>query len=118
MDNNNGKKLEGPKLWLILWCAFHGFALLMSIAKIRFFYAPDHPIEEVPCNSDPEKHFWPFVDFTAGNFYPEEYPDGTTAYDAVFNGVFACYDWTEFAFYVGAGVLIYFLRHNIKNWFS
>lgn len=116
MDNNNEKKLEGPKLWLFLWCAFHGFALLMSYAKIRLFYAPNHPRYSAPSNA--EQHFWPFVEFTAGNFYPQVYPEGTTAYDAVFNGVFAYYDVTEFAFYVGIGVVIYFLRNNIKNLFS
>jgi hypothetical protein len=113
---NNDKKLEGPKLWLLIWSVFHGFALLMSFAQIRLFYAPNHPIYSAPENA--KQHFWPFVEFTAGTFYPEDYPEGTTAYDAVFNGLFAYYDVTEFAFYVGIGVVIYFLRNNIKNLFS
>ena len=119
MDNND-KKLEGPKLWLFLWCAFNGFALLMSYAKVRFFYTTDNYFynnygEELP---SPEQNFWPFVDFNAATFYPQDYPEGMSAYDAVFNGVFAFYDVTEFAFYVGIGVVIYFLRNNIKNLFS
>ena len=122
MDNNNGKKLEGPKLWLFLWCVFHGFALLMSTAKVRFFYTTTDNYYYKNYNSDelptPEQNFWPFVDFNAATFYPEDYPEGTTAYDAVFNGIFAYYDVTEFAFYVGIGVVIYFLRNNIKNLFS
>jgi hypothetical protein len=116
MNSNVDNKIKGPKLWLILWSAFHGFALLMSVAKIRLFYAPNHPICNPPSN--PQESFWPFVDYTSCEFYPQDYPEGTTGYEAVFDGLFAYYDWTEFAFYVGAGVLIYFLRHNIKNWFS
>jgi hypothetical protein len=114
---NNEKKLEGPKFWLVIWSAFHGFAFLMSYAKIRFFYAPNHPHYSYP-PSDPERDFWPFVRFTAGTFYPQDYPEGMSAYRAVFNGVFAYYDWTEFVFYFGLGVLIYLLRNNIKNLFS
>ena len=116
MNTNNDKKLEGSKLWLVLWIAFHGFALLMSFAKIRLFYAPNHPIYNAPTN--PEQHFWPFVEFTAGNFYPQDYDEGTTAFDAVFNGIFAYYDWTEFAFYSGIALVLYFLRHNLKNLFN
>lgn len=116
MNVENDKKLKGSKLWLLLWIAFNAFALLMSIAKIRLFYAPNHPYGSEP--EFPKQHFWPFVEFTSGTFYPQDYPEGTTAFDAVFNGVFAYYDWTEFAFYVGLGVLIYFLRHNIKNLLS
>jgi hypothetical protein len=117
MNIESNKKLESPKFWLIIWFAVHGFALLMSYAKIRFFNAPHHPHYSYP-PSNPEQYFWPFVDFTAGTFYPQDYPEGTTAYRAVFNGVFAYYDWTEFVFYVGLGAIIYLLRHNLKAFFK
>jgi hypothetical protein len=121
MSTNNDKKLEGPKLWLVLWTAFHGFALLMSTAKVRFFYTTDNYYynnyysEPFP---SPEQNFWPFVEFNAATFYPQDYPEGMTEYDAVFNGIFAFYDVTEFVFYVGLGTMVYILRNNIKNLFS
>ena len=109
MKNEN---LTGCKLYLVLWIAFHSFALLMSFAKVRIFSAPNHPLCSAP--SQVETHFWPFVKFEACTFYPQDYPEGTSYFEASFNGIFAYYDITEFAFYVGAALFIYLLKGKIK----
>ncbi len=87
--------------WIIVWCAFHLFALLMSYSKIEFFNDRGRP---------DTKSFWPFVDF-----YPQKDWSGTYGCYNVFTGkpcfygIFNNYDWTEFAFYVGGAIVIYLL---------
>lgn len=91
--------------FLIIWCSFHLFALLMSYSRIKFFNDGGIPEKD---------KFWPFVKFTDKQLYgswggPVERTD--------FNGLFVEYDWTEFAFYVGVVLVIYFLVRisNKKN---
>lgn len=87
--------------WLIIWCGFHLFALLMSYSKIKIFYddryfrAPD------------ESKFWPFVEI----FWPQfsNYGSYSVANGYIFRGIFFQYDWTEFAFYVGGAIVIFIL---------
>lgn len=100
--------------WLIAWCGFHLFALLMSYSQIEIFND----------NGEPESDaFWPIVKFQScsdkiewsgqssynGNMYGLKV--GETCY---FNGLFVDYDWTEFAFYVG-GAIVIFLLVRISN---
>lgn len=81
--------------WLIVWCSFHLFALLMSYSQIKIF-----------SDSRPETNeFWPFVEFTYTNFYTGE---------PGFSGIFYNYDWAEFALYVGGAIVIYLLT-RISN---
>lgn len=99
--------------WLIVWCAFNLFALLMSYSQIHIFNNDGTPDTE---------EFWPFVKYygsVTGNF---ENPNGRiidtrwgprreTEFKTVeyFKGIFVNYDWTEFFFYVGTAVIVYFL---------
>ena len=121
MSNTNNQKLEGAKLWLLLWISFHAFAFLMSTAKVKFFYTTDtlwnnnYNSGELPL---PAENFWPFVNYKVATFYPQDYPEGTTEHDAVFSGIFAYYDLTEFAFYAGLGIILYIVRNNIKSFFN
>lgn len=76
--------------WLIVWCGFHLFALLMSYSEIEIFNNDGEPRTD---------KFWPFVEYTYTNFYTGKLG---------FNGIFNNYDWTEFALYVGGALVIYF----------
>lgn len=90
--------------WLIIWCGFHLFALLMSYSQIKIFND----------NGKPEtKEFWPVVEFTdsykaidyvSSHAWNIKYKNETR-----FNGLFTQYDWTELAFYVGGAIVIYLL---------
>ena len=120
--------------WLIIWCGFHLFALLMSYSQIKIFNSQGKP---------DKKKFWPIVEYK--KCYPKlvHFPSETymdegepeqiktingkkytilaippklhfkDSYDqyegeeCYFNGIFMEYDWTEFAFYVGGTILIY-----------
>lgn len=97
---NNSKKLTisgNPSIKrltiIIIWSAFHLFALLMSYSGIEVFNNFGR------YNTD---KFWPFVSFwtKARRTYP--HPD-------YFDGIFTQYDWSEFAFYIGIGIVIYVL---------
>lgn len=89
--------------WLIAWCGFHLFALLMSYSQIEVFNDRGYP----------QTHrFWPFVEFTKTRYVPVSSPLNTTSRAnkiTKFYGVFVDYDWTEFAFYVGGAIVIYLL---------
>lgn len=106
--------------WLIIWCVFHLFALLMSYSQVEIFND----------QGDPDtKKFWPFVAFvTTGTHFEETeeskrrgqnwHPrgmfdsrrlDGDWKEDTYFHGLFVEYDWTEFAFYVGSVLVIFIL---------
>jgi hypothetical protein len=95
--------------WLIIWCVFHLFALLMSYSEVDVFNDSGKPRTD---------KFWPFVDFIYDKVSEKgrrihEYGSMTTDeyYDenAGFYGLFTEYDWTEFSFYVGGAIVIYLL---------
>ncbi len=86
--------------WLIIWCSFHLFALLMSYSQIDIFNDEGKP------QSD---KFWPFVEFTEGYWGYENSYSYNEVRKTDFNGLFVEYDWTEFAFYVGGAIVIYLL---------
>lgn len=90
--------------WLIIWCGFHLFALLMSYSQIDIFNDEGKP------RSD---KFWPFVEFTDEYWGYENnysyYGNNNQVRKTDFNGLFVEYDWTEFAFYVGGAIVIYLL---------
>ncbi len=102
------KPTRSTLTWLIVWCSFHLFALLMAYSQIDIF-------NKDKSNTD---KFWPFVSFTydtvsekgwsmkVGESMPlDEYYDRNGG----FYGIFAEYDWTEFALYVGGAIVIYLL---------
>jgi hypothetical protein len=101
--------------WLIVWCGFHLFALLMSYSQIEIFNDSGKPKSDA---------FWPFVKFqyctdeivwdTHSDSYGiiEGHKVGEACY---FKGLFVDYDWTEFAFYVGGAILIYLLVRISKK---
>jgi len=106
--NSERKAQFLSKKTLTLWIGIHSFILLMSYTEIDFFNSRGR-------YSTTE--FWPFVDFqycyggrpswiTAGMDYTEK---------CKFTGIFSCYDWSEFAFYVGISILIYLLQNMSKN---
>lgn len=81
--------------WLIIWCGFHLFALLMSYSKVEIFNDGGEPRSDA---------FWPFVKFITT-------PQMAFGYKQKywFNGLFVDYDWTEFAFYIGGAIVIFIL---------
>lgn len=99
--------------WLIIWCCFHLFALLMSYSEIEIFNDNGKPMSD---------KFWPFVEFQSpkyGAIYQRQLDNSGKTYnelrnEKVFNGLFVDYDWTEFAFYVG-GAIVMFLLVRISN---
>lgn len=103
--------------WLILWCAFHLFALLMSTSKID-------PFNNLRGESRSDK-FWPFVEFVEedARFIPDDpfyYNESGNnripgKWEDDFNGIFVQYDWTEFAFYVGGALIIFLLVRTRKD---
>jgi|GEM_PF-1917975 len=89
--------------WLIVWCGFHLFALLMSYSRVSIFNDGGTPRTD---------EFWPFVKIVQNNWHDS--PSGirfkmSDLPDTSFNGIFYQYDWTEFALYVGGAVVIYLL---------
>ena len=92
-------------IWLIVWCGFHLFALLMSYSQVEIFNDKGKPDTD---------DFWPFVEFTTTyreNKYdnPVSFQIVGVEYNTYFNGIFVEYDWTEFAFDVGGAIVIYLL---------
>lgn len=86
--------------WLIVWSAFHFFALIMSYTKIPFFN------DKTEYEGD---GFWPFVDFYSKGCWDV---NGNPCFD----GVFYLYDWSEFAFYMGSSIMIFLLiKINSNN---
>jgi hypothetical protein len=96
--------------WLIVWCGFHLFALLMSYSQIDIFNDEGKP------RSD---KFWPFVEFTEEYLYYENIYSYNSQNNPViktdFNGFFVEYDWIEFAFYVGGAIIIFILVRISKK---
>ena len=96
--------------WLIAWCGFHLFALLMSYSQIEIFNDSGKPKSDA---------FWPFVEFQSCYYKTEWGTSSSSGYgsqfgrkvgeDCYFKGLFVDYDWTEFAFYVGVTIVIYLL---------
>lgn len=94
--------------WLIIWCSFHLFALLMSYSQIEIFNDNGIPRTD---------KFWPFVDFQRDRYsgiYQHMLDSTGKTFDQLrseklFNGLFAEYDWSEFVFYVGGAIVIYLL---------
>lgn len=89
--------------WIIIWCSFHLFALLMSYSQIVFFNS----------GKPNTKNFWPFVNYNSCSDNPEWEVENIKKmnawYEICFEGIFADYDWSEFAFYVGGSLILYFL---------
>jgi hypothetical protein len=99
--------------WLIAWCGFHLFALLMSYSQIEIFNDSGKPESDA---------FWPIVKFKSCNDKIEwGSPIYGTRYghkvgeECYFKGLFVDYDWTEFAFYVGGAIVIYLLVRVSNN---
>jgi hypothetical protein len=87
--------------WLIVWCGFHLFALLMSYSQVEIFNAYGKPETD---------DFWPFVEIITTRHFINPWTMEKTGETATeFNGIFVDYDWTEFAFYVGGAIVIYLL---------
>lgn len=97
--------------WLIIWCSFHLFALLMSYSQIEIFN---------DAGESETDQFWPFVKFskTYDKVDWSNYSGGgsilKTTKESSFYGIFKDYDFTEFLFYVGAAIII-FLLSKITN---
>ena len=87
--------------WLIIWCGFHLFALLVSYSKIPIFN------NEAYVREPDASKFWPFVEF----YFPQtaNYGSYTAIRGYSFRGIFFQYDWTEFAFYVGGAIVVFIL---------
>lgn len=107
--------------WLILWCTFHLFALLMSTSEIDLFNNLREPRTD---------KFWPLVEFVEedAHFIPDDpfyYSSSRSSgsgnnripgkWEDDFNGIFVQYDWTEFAFYVGGALIIFLLVRTRKD---
>jgi len=112
--------------WLIVWCGFHLFALLMSNSQVDIFNDSGKPRTD---------KFWPFVEFVTKDQHFEETEESkrrgqnwnpTSIYssrtlvgewkeDTYFHGLFLEYDWTEFAFYIGGAIVIYLLVRVINK---
>lgn len=86
--------------WLICWCSFHLFILLMSYSQIEIFNTGESSTQK----------FWPFVEYQKCQmFYTNVYYE-----HCFFKGIFNEYDWTEFSFYVGSALLVYLIA-KISN---
>jgi hypothetical protein len=100
--------------WLIIWCGFHLFALLMSYSGVDFFNKDGYPKTE---------SFWPFVKYNScedlGYFgfitYDEYYSKEGVWMEYCFKGIFSEYDKSEFAFYVFGAIIIYLLVRISKK---
>jgi len=86
----------------------------MSYSEVNIFNDTGTPTTE---------EFWPFVSFTRtvrNDNYAIALRSGTSVsddyiYDDVFNGLFTEYDWTEFSFYSGVSLLLFFLKREKKD---
>lgn len=97
--------------WLIVWCSFHLFALLMSYSQIKIFNNDGVP---------KANKFWPFVEYRYDELLVTDKNGLVMTWresgDKMgFYGIFHDYDITEFAFYVGGALIIYFLYSISKN---
>jgi hypothetical protein len=96
--------------WVLVWCAFHAIALILSTNEIKYFNTAGAPKMD---------KFWPFVKYTEAYFTKvskdNELPEVWQT-QIKFNGFFTQYDWTEFSFYAGSAlflvVLIYVYRRT------
>jgi len=107
-------------IWLIIWCGFHLFALLMSYSGVDFFNKDGYPKTE---------SFWPFVKYNSCEdlgyldhrplddamtdfwyiTYDKYYSEKGVWMEYCFKGIFSEYDSSEFAFYVFGAIIIYLL---------
>ena len=90
------------KFWSAIWIAFHLFALVMSHSGVAIFNRS---------NYSNTSQFWPFTNFI---YEPIDVYVGAPRWWR-FEGIFANYDWTEFAVYVGLWFLIIYLVHLRKS---
>jgi hypothetical protein len=134
-------KNKKPVFYLIIWISFHLFSLLMSYSQIGFFNDTGEPkkeefwpfvsfTREVEIFKDNTRTNFGLnnlkkptkVEDTIGKLHKNafdlfmEEKSGTSliyspVYEFVFNGLFTEYDWSEFAFYVGAALIIYLLMY-------
>jgi len=108
----SARKTENSGLkWLIIWIAFHLFALLMSYSRIEVFNS---------YGDNATSKFWPFVEFTKDSWIEYGKMDGDNYVNVredvtYFKGIFTNYDWTESAFYVGVALLIFTLTRLGSN---
>jgi len=114
------KPTKNTAKWLLIWCAFHLFALLFSYSGIGIF-------NQNAClggSSMKTEKFWPFSSIL--KFEDKEPGLGSTGWCGYsdekyfgnyieFNGLFYNYDLTEFAFFVGGAILLFFLFKASKK---
>lgn len=94
--------------WVLVWCAFHALALILSTKEVKYFNTAGSPKAD---------KFWPFVKYTEAYFTKvSDGPPEVWQTQIKFNGFFTQYDWTEFSFYAGSAlflvVLIYVYRRT------
>lgn len=101
--------------WIVFWCIFHLFALLMSYSQVEIFNDGGSP---------DTSSFWPFVEFTYSEYQidPEkrdlyyeriktsEFVGDLTIEKTYFNGLFYEYDWSEFLVYIGSAIIFFFIK--------
>lgn len=104
-SNERSKKIHKFTKWIIIWCSFHLFALLMSYSQIPIFNDNGIPSTD---------KLWPFVEyvnkhasFTKDNTKPKIEGYAFGKWESKFYGIFNEYDWTEFALYAGGGLVIF-----------
>lgn len=107
ISTKNPKKTRKFTKWIILWCSFHLFALLMSYSQIDIFNDNGTPRAD---------KLWPFVEYVneRGYFIEDHTKPKMEGYafgewKSEFYGVFNEYDWTEFALYAGGSLIIFAL---------
>ncbi len=84
------KPTQNTRMWLMVWVGFHLFALLIAYTGVDLFNNGGRPETD---------KFWPFDDFIGKHYHSNE---------TYFRGIFVNYDWSEFAFYVGSVLFIYY----------
>lgn len=102
--------------FLIIWCGFHLFALLMASTQIDIFNKGPRAVGEKLYPYNPKEKFWPIVKFLHTEDIIKHSSQGNDSYivhhdgkEYYFNGIFLHYDWTEFAFYIGCSFMIFLL---------
>lgn len=92
---------------LILWCALHLFALIVSYSQIGIFNNQGKP---------QSKEFWPFVKFSHPYYNDPWHVKFNEEPSSYFHGIFVEYDLSEFSVYVGGALLCFLLfKLNEKN---
>lgn len=106
-SNERPKKTRKITKWIIIWCSFHLFALLMSYSQVDIFNDNGEPRTD---------RLWPFVEYfnERGHFIEDQTKPKMEGYafgkwESEFYGIFNEYDWTEFALYAGGSLVIFAL---------